>query len=46
MTDEELMKRLEEIKELVIVLQRIKDRGLQEKFRNIVRREIADLSIY
>lgn len=46
MTDEELIKRLEGIKDLVIVLQKIKDRGQQEKFRNIVRREISDLKNY
>lgn len=46
MTDEELIKRLEEIKELVIILQRIRDRGQKEKFRNIVRREIKDLLNY
>ncbi len=46
MTDEELIKRLEEIKDLVIILRRIKDRGQREKFRNIVRREISDLKNY
>lgn len=46
MTDEELIKRLEELKELVIILQRIRDRGQKEKFRSIVRREIKDLLTY
>ena len=46
MTDEELIKRLEEIKDLVIILLKIKDRGQQERFRNIVRREISDLKNY
>lgn len=39
MTDEEIIKRLEEIRELVIILQRIRDRGQKEKFRNIVRKQ-------
>lgn len=46
MTDEELLEKLEEIRELVIILQRIRDRGEREKFKKIIRYELRNLLNY
>ena len=46
MNETELKKKLEEILELIVLLEQIRDRGQKNIFRKIIKAEIKDLMNY